>query len=301
MPNSGEPLKTQKNTKNMFIKAIQSFIFICFVVISLSGCGIFKGGAETAAKTPIFGIHYYPYTVSKVRTTATPEPNFKDWTNERMVRDLDKMQKAGIDIVIVSMNPEEIEDKGRIAKYMEFIKLAGSNPEYPKVAFMAECYKATKQQLQNFVKWCEDVGLDKMSGYFKFKGKSLVEIYEGLKDRYIKSDKLTIRHTVWCQEWYWGVAKSAETTEMSRNGEQAMVFAGFLTNGNIGPKAGWKLERKDGETLRKRMRAAVKLNPEIICIASWNDFWEGHFIEPNSLDGDKLYNVLCEEIKEVKK
>lgn len=284
----------------MFTKTIQ-FVLVAFTaMLILSGCGTFQRKEKTEGKIPAYGIHYYPYTVSAVRTTATPAVDFNDWSRKRMVRDLDKLQEAGIDIVIVSMNPEEIENKDRISKYMEFIELAGSKPEYPKVAFMAECYNATKKQLQDFVKWCENAGFDKMPGYFKFKGKPLVEIYEGLKDRYINSDKLSIRHTVWRQQWYWGVAKSAETTKMSKNGEQVMVFAGFLENGDAGPEAGWKLERKDGETLKKRMRAAIKLNPEIICIASWNDFWEGHFIEPNSLDGDKLYEVLCEEIQKTK-
>ena len=63
---------------------------------------------------------------------------------------------------------------------------------------------------------------------------------------------------------------------------------------------GWYLDRADGKTLRNRIRAAVALKPKIICVASWNDFWEGHFIEPNSLDGNKLSDVLTEEIAAVK-
>jgi len=45
----------------------------------------------------------------------------------------------------------------------------------------------------------------------------------------------------------------------------------------------------------------VSLNPEFVCIASWNDFWEGHFIEPNSLDGTRLYEVLKAVIAQAKK
>ena len=44
----------------------------------------------------------------------------------------------------------------------------------------------------------------------------------------------------------------------------------------------------------------MALKPKIICVASWNDFWEGHFIEPNSFDGNKLSRVLAEEIAAVK-
>ncbi len=259
-------------------------------------------GEEPAKEKKVyFCIHYYPYTVSMVRTTATPVNNFKDWNMARMNYDLDAIGSAGIDIVIVSINPEEISVPKKVESYLEFIKIAGSKPEYPNVAFMAECHGASKEQIAEFLKWCEDQNFEKSPGYFKYRGKPLVEIYDAVNDKFASSEKLCVRHTVWCQEWYWGVAKSADKTELSKNGEQAMVFAGFLKNGDKGPSEGWSLDRKSGETLRERLDAALKLNPKFVCIASWNDYWEGHFIEPNSLDSSSLYNVLKKEIAKAKK
>ena len=266
------------------------------IALALVSCG----PRPKNPSAPVFGIHYYPYTVSGVRTTATPTPNYKEWSEERMRRDLNRLAKTGVDVVIVSVNPEEIVRQGKGAAYLRFIELAGKMPRGPKVMFMAESHGSTKEDVKAFLDWCAEQKFEGKKGYFLFEGKPLVELYDALGDKNARHDKLTVRHTVWCQEWYWGVAKTPETTELSKNGEQAMVFAGFLKNRDKGPADGWYLDRADGMTLRDRIRAAVALKPKIICVASWNDFWEGHFIEPNSLDGNKLSQVLTEEIAAVK-
>ena len=270
---------------------------------------------QPATAPPIFGIHYYPYTVSGVRATATPTPNYKEWREERMRRDLERLTKIGVDVVIVSVNPEEIARQGKGAAYLRFIELAGKMPGSPKVMFMAESHGAAKSDVKAFLDWCVNQKFEGKKGYFLFEGKPLVELYDAPDDKNARPDKLTLRHTVWAQkwhrkltapsevwrqEWYWSVAKTPEATLLSKNAEQAMVFAGFLKNGDKGPSAGWELDRADGKTLRERIRAAVALKPKIVCVVSWNDFWEGHFIEPNSFDGNKLSRVLAEEIAAVK-
>lgn len=279
-----------------------SLLGLLALVLSCTSCVSFRGSPELAAmrQEPYFCLHYYPYTVSLCRTTARPAQDFSGWDGERMRRDLALMGEAGIDVAIVSINPEEIMDATRIASYLEFIRLAGTHPAYPRVAFMAESHGASKEQLAAFIAWCEESKLEAHPGYCQYQGKPLLQIYDAINDKFAASEHLTVRHTVWCQEWYWGVAPTSVQTELSRNGEQAMVFAGFLKNGDLGPSAGWSLERRGGETLRERIEAAVALKPKFVCIASWNDFWEGHFIEPNSLDGKQLYDVLKAAIAQAK-
>ena len=270
---------------------------------------------QRPASPPIFGIHYYPYTVSGVRTTAAPTPNYKEWSGERMRRDLERLEKTGVDVVIVSVNPEEIARQGKGAAYLRFIELAGKMPNCPKVMFMAESHGAVKSDVKAFLDWCVAQKFEGKKGYFLFEGKPLVELYDAPDDKTARPAELTLRHTVWAQkwhcrltvprevlrqEWYWSVAKTPEATVLSKNGEQAMVFAGFLKNGDKGPVAGWDVDRADGRALRDRIRAAVALKPKIICVVSWNDFWEGHFIEPNNFDGNKLSRVLAGEIAAVK-
>lgn len=279
---------------------LSSMSLLCLVSLLLSCMFCVSGRAAersgSSRVTPFFSIHYYPYTVSLCRTTAEPAHDFSGWDDERMGRDLAMMGTAGIDIVIVSINPEEVSDFTRSASYLEFIRRAGADPAFPKVAFMAESHGATREQIAAFIAWCEECNLERLPGYFQYEGKPLLVIYDAINDRFAASERLTVRHTVWCQEWYWGVAPTPAQTELSRNGEQAMVFAGFLNNGDVGPSAGWSLDRRGGETLRERIGAALALKPKFVCIASWNDFWEGHFIEPNSLDGSQLYDALKDSI-----
>ena len=261
------------------------------LIILLCGCT----GPQSARETRIIALHYYPYTVSDVRTVATPVPDYQDWDNARMTRDLERLSELGIDVVMVSMNPEEVYKPERMQRYRHFVDLAKAYPV--KVAFMAEAHGASEASVQAFGDWCAEQMAGR-EGYLHISGKPLVELYDALQAETYTHPALTTRHTVWAREWYWGTHWD-HPPPLSRNGEQVMAFAGFLNNGDR-PELGWEAAREQGELLRRQFRLAVQSSARFICIASYNDFWEGHFIEPNTLDGSGPFDVLQEEIKQLR-
>jgi glycosyl hydrolase family 99 len=54
------------------------------------------------------------------------------------------------------------------------------------------------------------------------------------------------------------------------------------------------VDRKDGETLRKEMLAALQSNPDAIGLISWNEFSENSHIEPSQNYGNRYLQVLSQ-------
>ena len=91
-----------------------------------------------------------------------------------------------------------------------------------------------------------------------------------------------------------GVTRSAD-------GRWCALLAGQTaaeTGRNGKPK--WALPRRHGRTLRAALRTALALPVDLICIGSWNNYADGSFIEPNSLDGDRLCTALRQAVAAAK-
>jgi len=262
-------------------------------VLLLVGC---VTGRPKDAEPPVFAIHYYPYTVSLVRTIAKPLPDYREWTMKRREQDIQRLGDLGVDLVIVSIDPVELRDPGRISQYLEFFKQVQYSPM--KAALMVEAHKTPEARLHWFMRWCANT-LPGHPGYYHDNGKPLVVLYDALGDENCTNEALSIRHTVWGKQWYWGVNRE-DKPELSRNGEQAMAFAGFLRDGD-NPQRGFSLSRDNGSRIKRQVSGALKTGAKFICIASYNDFWEGHFVEPNTFDGSYAYDALQQEIRSAKR
>lgn len=261
------------------------------LLVLAGGCAGPRVAGVADGRPPYVLVHYYPFTVSGVRTVAAPVPDYSGWDEARMRRDLDRLARAGVDVVMVSLEPNEAREPARMATYLEFVARAARYRL--EVAFMAEAQATPAEDVQAFGAWCAS-NLPGRAGYFHYEGRPLVEIYDALEAENYDHEALTVRHTVWAKEWYWG-PHGDDAPPLSANGEQAMAFAGFMKNGDR-PEEGFLVEREHGERLRRQFRGAAATGARFICVASYNDFWEGHFIEPNTLDGDALLRVLTAEI-----
>ena len=54
------------------------------------------------------------------------------------------------------------------------------------------------------------------------------------------------------------------------------------------------IDRRDGETLRTQLNAALKSSPDAIGLISWNEFSENSHIEPSQEHGDQYLEVVAE-------
>ena len=54
------------------------------------------------------------------------------------------------------------------------------------------------------------------------------------------------------------------------------------------------IERRDGETLRAELNAALQSSPDVIGLISWNEFSENSHIEPSQEHGNQYLDVIGE-------
>jgi hypothetical protein len=263
-------------------------VFSLLLVVGLTGCTML---GLHSSKDRYVAIHYYPHTVSTVRTIAKPTPEYEDWNEMRMRLDLERLANLKVDIAIVAVDPEDIQDPGRALKYLRFVDLAAKYPF--KVAFMAEGRRASPFDMRKFGEWCER-NLPNRLGYFHYEGQPLVEFHNVANAANYTSPSLTIRRTEGGAEWGWRPGKKY-SPEVSPNGEQVMVYAGLLLNGDR-PELGFSMQRGKGSCIRRQFRQAIATDARFICIASYNDFYEGSFVEPNTFDGDSVFKALRSEI-----
>ena len=267
-------------------------VFMLFLVAGLTGCTMLKWRSNADRHVVI---HYYPYTVSTVRTIAKPLPGYEDWNEMRMRLDLERLANLGVDIVMVTVEPEHIQERGRAMSYLRFVDLAAKYPF--KVAFMADGRRASLFDFRKFGEWCER-NLQNRLGYFHYEGQPLVEFCHAAGAAKYTNPHLTIRRTDGGGEWLWGPGENYRP-EVSPNGEQIMVYAGLLRNGDR-PELGFSLKREKGACVRKQFRQAVETDARFICVSSYNDFYEASFVEPNTFDGESAFKALRSEIARFK-
>jgi hypothetical protein len=54
------------------------------------------------------------------------------------------------------------------------------------------------------------------------------------------------------------------------------------------------VDRKDCQTLRTEMKAALQSSPDVVGLISWNEFSENSYIEPSEKYGHRYLDVLTE-------
>ncbi len=267
-------------------------VFILFLVAVAAGCVMLDSGSNAGRYVVI---HYYPYTFSLVRTIARPTPDYENWDEIRMRLDMERLANLGVDIVMVTVEADRIQDRGRALNYLRFVDRAAKYPF--KVAFMADGRRASLFDIRKFGEWCER-NLPNRLGYFHYEGRPLVEFCRAEAATGYTNSNLTIRRTDGGAEWTWGPGEKYQP-EVSPNGEQIMIYAGLLRNGDR-PELGFSLTRDKGACIRRQFRQAAQTDARFICISSYNDFYEASAVEPNTFDGESVFKVLRGEIRNFK-
>ncbi len=252
---------------------------------------------------PLIAVHYFPYSRSLIRKIASPIPDYHGWTDERMVKDLDRMGIAGISVVCVEVSSSAFSEPYRRERYAHFAALA-SRPgvNRPQVLFVLGAgFNAVPQLGQTFLGWFLSRRIGDFTGYYREDGRPVIGLGEGAEALTLYHPALRFRIFFGAQaEWKWEHVSVDDLRRMeSGGGDPARVLslcAGY-TRG-LRDRHGrliWSIPRRRGRTLRNELRWVVRLRPRVVLLSSWNDFQSGDFIEPNSLDQSRAFEVLQRE------
>jgi hypothetical protein len=224
----------------------------------------------TAANRPDFVAAYYPYGVCMPRHLAAPVPNYTNWTNGRMVRDLRRFQEVGFGTVFVCLDTDRANDEFGLERSLQFLteaeRLGG-----PKVALLIGPGE-TPLRRDVIARRLLRARIHVAKQAVKEAGRPVVFLRPGVQVMGTSHPAIMFQ-TLVAKEYVW-------------------VEAGQVK--------GQELVRDKGNTLRQSIWNAYRQRARNI-VVTWNNFENGNFVEPNSFDSSLRVDIVKEEIRRVAK
>ncbi|NLG15128.1 MAG: hypothetical protein GX561_13110 [Lentisphaerae bacterium] len=253
---------------------------------------------------PLLLVEYFPYPElpsGKLR----PMPSYSGWTDSRMRRDLSRIRSYGIDGVLLSVTPEDFAESIRSERIRRFFDLASELSPPLRVGLLVGGSKDYEIASGNIAQYLDQQGLAKHKSALLLDGKAVLAFREDIKlirqVQHPTESFATFRRLG--EDWH-SVPAGATPGRLSQMEKFTWVKAGDNSKlpGSVDNKhqADWILPRGKGKNFANRLRLAFQNKAGIVCIHSWNDFGDGSFIEPNTMDGNQMGIVVFNEKQALK-
>ena len=232
---------------------------------------------------------------TKVELLADARPYRDDggvWSDEAMKYDLDTMQAAGIQGVLLMIRPSDLIDAAHIERIRQFFALAAARRPVFSIGLYIFSDSPIDMGSGNVAQFLSQNGFAALpSGLSVVKSKSMLVVFDVRKIRLHRQNYQEERqfdiHT-WDGKEKFIADSSIAMLRAADNGQVVLAT-------NIAQHY-WPIPRGDGSFLANSLRRAFFLKSPVICIHSWNWFNDGSFICPNTLDFSLLNTVLREEM-----
>ena len=251
--------------------------------------------------------HPYPNFSTTVESAIRPLPGYTGWVDSRMERDIQRMRGVGINGVLLSINPEDLADSIRFERIRRFYELAAVQQPSFKIALMMG--GNNELDVENVSQFIYRKGLAEIASALKLNGKTVI-VFDKLirlvqKENTKDKDKSYFNSFCYRQigkDWpplpLGNAIGKPETTDgfvWVKTGDNHESPDSFKTQ-IINLQDNWILPRGNGRNFANRLRHAFHDKASIICIQSWNDFSDGSFMEPNTLDRNLMLTILQKEL-----
>lgn len=250
--------------------------------------------------------HPYPDFNTTVESSIRPLPGYNNWSDNRMERDLQRMRSVGLNGVLLAIKPEDLADNIRFERIRHFYELAAvQQPVFHVALLLGGNNELTTDNVSQFV---FRKGLADISSAFKLNGKVVV-VFEQ-KVRLVQKDKT--ENETFCYRQIgknWPAVPAGNLIcrpALPDHFAWVRIGDNHVVSDNNGVPAfnvqdAWALPRGKGLNFANRLRNAFHDQAAIICIQSWNDFSDGSFMEPNTLDRNIMMTVLQKELEILEK
>ena len=303
-----------KISRKSFIFSTLSIILLLMVTSCASDPK--QGSAPKLTANPYSGsgkplilavYHPYPNFSTTVESAIRPLPGYSGWVDSRMERDMQRMRGVGINGILLSINPEDLADNIRFERISRFYDLAAVQQPSFKVALMMG--GNNELDIENVSQFIYRKGLADIPSALKLNGKTVVVFDKQVRlvQSVKQDDKEKTFDKAFCfrqigKDWPLlpqgiDIGKPESTdgfvwVKTGDNHESPDSFGKQIIN----LQDNWILPRGNGRNFANRLRHAFHDKASIICIQSWNDFSDGSFMEPNTLDRNLMMTVLQKEL-----
>lgn len=256
-----------------------------------------------AGERPRFFVLYLPYGQNGA-PLAMASPSAYGWTDERMARDVSRFVAAGLDGLILGLQPTLFSDPLQTERLIRFLDLIeGRDAATLSVVLMLIPPAPAGVALDAEVvgRWLTAHDLQRRACLHRREGRvMLVCPPDATLSGPPHPALYALRTGTAGAPWSW--SDPAEPTRATPCGadRQVVVYAGW--RGRTAPvdakgRPQWEMERQGGRALEAEIRRAYSAKAGLICISSWNNYVTGDFIEPNTLDGDAVLRRLTTLIR----
>lgn len=247
---------------------------------------------------PQIGLVYYPYGPGEARDLARPHPDFVGWTDQAMRVALNRIRGLGVDMLLVNADIRETPvDPARLERYRQFAAQADSAGQ--RIALYADATGITEAELRAFLNWMAELGWHTSTASWKDEQRPVVVIANGRHLEEIRQAGLVVIHWAWDRPVEFAAMGELAGTSLDREAGAVRILAADARIEASG-EVEWRLPRRGGKSLRSAMAGVALLQPRFLVIESWNNYRDGSFIEPNSLDSTRLSDALERAISELK-
>jgi hypothetical protein len=269
-------LTTRNPEKKMRNILLCNVLFASCMILSC-GCGTLISSPPsppppeirfTAANCPVFSVAYHAYGPCMPRHLAAPIPNYSNWTNERMARDLKRFQEVGFAQVLVCLTADQANEPLVLDRVLQFLTEADRQGG-PMMAMLIGPGTAPLNR-EALAKRLLAARIQASKLTVQEAGRPVVFIRPGV-DVVGEVHPALLFQVIPKNEWHWVVAGTME---------------------------GRDFQRENGNVLRRSMWEGYSKHRNHI-VFTWNDFDTGNFIEPNSHDGNLAMDIVQAEIRRV--
>lgn len=306
------------------MKKLLSVAFILALVMAALPVGGTPAQAQDASRV-VLAFYYGWYnagTWSDGRLADTPAEPYDSGDRTAMARQIAQAQSAGIDAFVMSWYGPASEINTTIfAGLLEQSAAMGFHAA-ADVDLGSEEFNATTADALNTMQFLI-ANLIHHPGYYRYNGKPVIFFWN--QGRFTAAEWSTIRDTVdpahdtiWVAEGdaldylgpfdainLYNVAWSRNPATTAATWAQRAADAGAYYIATAMPgwddtrmgrgEAGFATDRQEGAYFRASFEAAAASQPHMIIITSWNEFFEGSYIEPSQNYGT-FYLDLAREL-----
>ncbi len=265
-------------------------------VLGLSSCFVSREASVSSLPPVSYRIwmRYQPSTdkEAQFRLGVRPVPMDNGWTDLRMQRDLQRMYFAGVGVVFLEVTPAQLLQEEFWERFHRFGEYAGEF-RLQTALFLVPVPDEPVPALErsNLLSYLRRLHLETLPYYLQEEGGPVVLVQEAfaLEDGEASAEEgirlLRVGREVPSPRL------SQESTEVQESGYR-WAWGGRWEEDPASGGGQWSIPRRRGTSLKKQLEEARLSGCRILLLSSWNDYREGSFLEPNSLDGEALLQVL---------
>lgn len=256
---------------------------------------------------PRFLILYLPYPQNGA-PLALPSPTTPGWTDQRMERDVSRILGAGLDGIVLGIQPETLADTFQTERVVRFAQLVASRaPAGFGVVLMIvpSASSPVSMDAEAIGQWLSTSGIQNCRALQRQAGRVVVMLSPQVSlSGAPHPAALVVPMGSASSSWRWQEPAAVDRfTPTAAPDGQLVVYGGWrgpAAPGGNGGSTPWEMERRRGKALQEELSRAFAARALTICISSWNNYVTGDFVEPNTLDGDAVLKRLTAVIREAK-